>query len=85
MPDEEFSALSEAEQYALFGDHVWYDLVDWQCPAEAKPVKDEDHVAYCENHQKHFYLRKDCFGCKHNRKAPKLEMNMDEHAWAGWY
>lgn len=85
MSDEEFSALPKAEQDALIDDHVWYDLTGWQCPAEAEPAKKEDFVAYCETHQEHFYIRRGCFGCKHNLKPPKIKMDLDDHAWAGWY
>lgn len=86
MPDELFLELSQEEKEEFVRNYMWKDITLFQCPAEALPAKELDFIEYCEKHQKHFYTRKSCFYCKHIPDFQnKVHMNMEEHAWTGWY
>lgn len=84
ISNEAFEKLSdkEKEKYIV----LWMDVTKYQCPDKALFVDGNDFIEYCDKHQRHFYTRKGCFFCKNAPEyRQKVNMNMTEHKWAGWY
>jgi hypothetical protein len=86
MPEEIFLQLSSDEKDSFVKDYIWHDVTNYQCPEKAKFAEGKDFIDYCEQHKKHFYISKECFYCKHMPEFKnKVEMNMKDHKWKGWY
>jgi len=86
MPDKEFLALSTEDKDKLVAEYLWSDVTKFQCPKECFESQKLDFISFCETHQKHYYVRKGCFYCKHiPDHKNQVVMNEDDHSWKGWY
>jgi len=84
--DKDFLALTEGQKEQFIIDLYWRDVTYYQCPAEPDFVKGHDYLAFCNVHQILHYKRDSCFYCQIKPEMRrKVEMNMNEHKWVGWY
>ena len=68
----------------LGDDYNWYDVTEYQCPAEPVWLSLYPFLNYCSSHQQLYYSQDNCWKCKFHVSLHK-EMNLKQHKWIGWY